>query len=166
MDYTAIREYYINGQNLPLEKKLRECFRSFVLKSRPLEFLWGKTLVETCNLADDYFSRVFGGNLCFYTDDVKRFVVFGYGSKWLDAKHSLGEEIITMIMGASLNRNKDETKETLKLLKETFQILQQRNNWPIVWRQNRQWRGKALERIMKNFGAEKLESIWIWNSRK
>lgn len=164
MDYTLIREYYINGSNSPLEIKLRECFRSFIIKSRPLEFLWGKTLAETCDLADSYFSEKFRGQLCFYTENVQRFVVFGFGAKNLDEKTNFGDKIIVMIMGASLNRNKEETKETLSLLKETFNILQLRNNWPIVWNQNRQWKGKALSRIMEKFGAKKLEgNLWIYD---
>lgn len=163
MDYTTILEYYINGSNPLLEKKLRECFRLFVLKSKPLEELWGRTIAETCRLADEYFSKFLYENHCFYTENVKRFVTFGYGQKWLDEGYD-SNQIIVMTMGASLNSSKEETKETLNLLKQTFSILQSRNNWPILWNQNRQYRGKALSRTMEKFGAKRINgNLWIYD---
>lgn len=165
MDYT-IKEYYINGSDLSLEKKLKECFRRFVLKSRPLETLVGKTIAETFSLADSYFDKILHNNLCFYTENAKRFVTFGFGRKWLDEGYT-SDEIIVMTMGASINSSIQETKETLNLLKKTFNILQSRKNWPILWNQNRQWRGKALSKTMEKLGAKKLEgNLWIWNNQQ
>lgn len=163
MDYT-IKEYYINNSNPLLEEKIKECLAFFALKSRPLECLYGKTLGNTRILVDEYFQNL-GGNTVFYTEDVKRFVIFGRGNQWLEEPFD-GESVV-LIMGGSLNKNKEETKETLNLLVQTFNIMTKRTNLPIVWCQNRIWRGKALSRIMKNLGAKQLtEKLWIWPIQK
>jgi len=160
MDYT-IQEYHINGSNPLLEEKIKNCLLLFALKSRPLECLYGKTLEKTRELVNHYFEEAFIGNVCFYTGDVKRFVVFGQGREWLEEPYD--EESITLIMGASLNDSAEEVKKTLNLLVETFNIISKREKKPITWCQNRIWRGKALSKIMTKLGAKQLtEKLWIW----
>ncbi len=163
MDYTTLESRYINGKNPILEAKILECFKAFCYKSPPLPCLRGKTLCETDDLISDYFEENFRGNICFHDKNVKGFAVFGEGQKWLDEPipEFAGKKVIVLIMGATQNNNLAEAKIALSILQESFRRLKEySDNTVVAWNQNRQFKQKGFERIMKLLGAKKIKSCF------
>lgn len=161
MDYT-IQEYYINGSDSTLERKLMNIWVNFCIKSPPLPQFEKKNLRETQNEAKKYFNENFRGNLCFF-DGESRFAMFGEGQKWLD--HEIlefrGQKTISLIMGATLNSSLREGYYSLKLLEECFRRLKEEYKYQkITWNQNRAHKQKPFEKMMKTLGGEKINDCW------
>jgi hypothetical protein len=160
MDYTLIEEYYINGQNLSLEKELLAVWTKFCLKSKPLPIFHNdKTVSQRISTAKGYFYENFAENRCFFVRR-KGFVVFGDSQKWLDEPipELFGKKVAVLIMAASLNESCKESWHKILFLKECFRRLKAENYDVIAWNLNRQHKRRAFARMIQTLGAKELRS--------
>lgn len=155
MSYT-FDDFYINGKWPIKEKRVLEIWRGFCLKSPPLPELAKGSLSYRHDKIYDYFNKNFVNNLCFLEKN-GRFVIFGHGKSWLDdpAVNLPAGKIAVMIMGAS--EKTLDPYDSIKMLQEFFRRLKEKHSYDIVaWNQNRQYRQKPFERLMKRLGAKQV----------
>jgi hypothetical protein len=150
----TIEEFYINGSFFAKEKKVLEIWKTFCLKSPPLPELGKGSLSGRHDKIFDYFRRNFENNLCFLEKN-GRFVIFGDGKSWLDDPTATlpAGKLATMIMGAS--EKTLDPYDSIKMLQEFFRRLKEKYSYDVVaWNQNREFRRKPFERLMKRLGAK------------
>jgi len=153
VSYT-IEEFYINNSCPAKEKKVLDIWRGFCLKSPPLAELSKGSLSTRHDKILDYFNRNFVNNLCFLEEN-GRFVIFSHGKSCLDdpSVELPNGKVATMIMGAS--EKTLDPYDSIKMLREFFQRLKEKYGYDVVvWNQNREFRRKPFERLMKRLGAK------------
>lgn len=153
MSYT-IEEFYINQKFPAKDRKVLDIWKNFCLKSPPLPELGKGSLSVRHDKIYDYFKNNFSNNLCLLENNDK-FAIFGHGKSWLDDP-SVGlpdGKIAVMIMGAT--DSKTNPYITMDILKEFFRRLKEKHGYSVVaWNQNREFRRKPFERLMKKLGAK------------
>jgi hypothetical protein len=149
-----LKDYYINCSDPELEERIRRLWVSFWLKSQPVPCSQ-RGFSAKITAAHQYFDDYFQGNLCLFVEN-KGFAIFGDGRKYLDTPQNAPDgKLATLIMGASINPTLKEGFSSIKLLKECFSILGRKYGYDIVaWNQNREFKKKPFERMMKKLGAE------------
>lgn len=154
MNYT-LEEFNINKQTANAVLNL---WVNFCLKSPPLPELQGKSLSECRESAVEYFFDNFFGKLCFFSPQ-NGFAVFGDGQKFLDneIKAFSSKKVAVLFMGATTNGG----FHSLRILKECFRRLKESHGYNVIaWNQNREFRRKPFERIMRTLGAKKIENCY------
>ena len=82
-------------------------------------------------------------------------MIFGDGKNWLDDPTATlpAGKLATMIMGAS--EKTLDPYDSIKMLQEFFRRLKEKYGYDVVaWNQNREFRRKPFERLMKTLGGK------------
>jgi len=141
---------------------VRAIWRAFCAKNRPTPDFDAKTLNERLKMADSYYTKFFVGNLCFLEEN--GFAIFGNGQKWLDEPVDClkDEKTAVLIMGANVGKRSGQ--QTLSILLGIFHQLM--SDYSVVaWNQNRVFRQKSFERLMKFLSPQKIKNTYIWSTK-